>query len=153
MLRLLDGLNGSIPIDKALDNETVLARVEDLLRREGRSVADRGSDLVTFKDPFWREYSAPAKWPVFAMYNEGRFQIETTPEGRCLRYDVRRPGAFLFCLCAACVFFVFGFAGGGLNRGVLYSVFALSFLYGVNTCLALVRAPAAIRKAIRSEVA
>jgi len=112
-------------------------------------VAERGANYVTFNDPFWGEGSAPARWPVFAIYNQGRFEIQSTTQGLSLHYRLSRPGLLLLCLVTALVAFVFGRANGGVPEGLLYAALAFGSLFGVNLCLALARVPQAIREAVR----
>jgi hypothetical protein len=150
MLNFIWHLRGSIPMDGMDSEETILERVERLLKRQRKGISERGTTYVAFDDPYWSNPFRP-NWLAMVIYDRGRFSIEQGLGGRALRYDLRSLHGMGFCLFAALMFFFFWLAKGSPLRGLEHAAFAFAWLYGVNVLLAFGRVPSVIRKAVRSE--
>ena len=110
-------LRGSIRLDGVAPNAIALDRVEQLLRRQRKSISERGSDFLVFDDPLWRDWYGP-NWLAMVIYDRGWFWIEQDLHGRKLRYELRSLHGMVFCLCAASIAFFFGLAGTGSPEGL-----------------------------------
>ena len=142
-------LRGSVPLNGVVREAAALDGVEQLLENQQKRVSERGSRYLVFDDPLWRVSFGP-NWLAMVIYDRGRFWIEHSADGQRLRYDLRSLHGMIFCLFGALMFFLVGFAGGGLWGGIKYAAGTFAWLYGMNLVLAFVRVPRAIRKAVTS---
>ena len=142
-------IRGSVSLDGSATNEAALDRVERLLERKRKPIAELTDNQVTFDAPLWENHFTP-NWYAMVMYDQGRFWIEQDLNGRTLRYDLRSLHGFVFCLFGAAMFFAFGLAGGGFLDGLKFASFSFGWLYGMNLVLAFARIPSLIRKALRA---
>lgn len=150
MLDFIWHLHGSVPLHGVDRGASALDRVEQLLERQQKPVTARAPDYLVFSDPLWANPFA-SNWLAMVIYDRGRFWIEERLEGDRLHYDLRSLHGMVFCLFGALMFFLFGFAGGGLLVGVKYAVGIFAWLYGMNLVLAYLRVPHAIRKAVTGD--
>lgn len=149
MLKVIWHLRGSVALDRIESNGAVLDRLERLLKKQQKGRIGRGADYLNFDTPFW-DSSIFSNLRAMAIYDRGRFWISESIDERSLRYDLRSFHAFVLCLCGGSIAFFFGLAGNGVAFGLQLGMVAIGWLYGMNVLFAIVRVPAAIRKAARA---
>ena len=147
MLYFVWHLRGSVALTGGHSNEVVLDCVEHFLKKQQKSVTERGPEYLAFDDPLWSN-SFAGNWLAMVIYDRGRFWIERGLNGPELCYDLRSLHGLIFCLLAALIAFFFGLADNGSSGGLRYAAGAFAWLYGMNVLFALIRVPTAIRKAV-----
>jgi hypothetical protein len=141
-------MRGSTPLQTSATDDEVLGRVILLLRTQKKPVVHSQSDEVVFEDSLFR-ISFDPNWHSMAIYDQGKFWIESERHGRHLKYDLRSRQCFHFCLFGAVMFFLFGLAFEGVTGGLKYALFAFGWVYGMNLVIAWARIPKAIRNAVQ----
>lgn len=124
----------------------MLTRIERLLVKQCKRVAERRPDHLTFDLHAWSLLSP--NWLAMVIYERGQFWVERSPGSLRLRYDLSSLWAMLFCLCVASVFLILDLINGHFLRGPIDFGLAFGGLYGGNLLLAFARIPGAIRKAV-----
>jgi hypothetical protein len=140
-------LRGSVIVRDGASDEDILGRIAQLLSDQRKPTTRRDANQLSFRSPFWG-YDLGPNWLAMTVYDRGTFRIGHGSRGRRLAYDLDSLHAFLFCIIAAMVFFIFGALDDGLSGGARYATAAFGGLYGVNMVLAWSRVPRAIRKAV-----
>lgn len=120
-------LRGSVALDGAASNQAALDRLEQLLERQRKPVAERTATGVSFDAPLWSDAFGP-NWHAMVIFDQGRLWIDQGRAGRVLRYNLRSLHGFVFCLFASVMFFAFGLAEGGLIGGLKFAAFAFGWL-------------------------
>lgn len=114
-------LRGSVALTKSGD--VALDRIQHLLKKQQKPIAERGQDYLTFDDPLLRNLSG-SNWLAMAIYDHGRFWVNHDLDSRQICYELRSLHGMLFCLFLAIAFFAFGFVGESLSRGLALAAFA-----------------------------
>lgn len=148
MIDFLWHLGGSVPLEAGDQSEVVLNRLEDLLKRQHKPIAERTADGVTFDAPLWCNFFAP-NWLAMAIYDQGRFWVDKEAGKSDLRYDLRSLHGPIFCLFAVGMLFAIVLPNGGLLPSLYLGVAAFGWVYGMNILLALARVPRLIREILR----
>ncbi|WP_404482229.1 hypothetical protein [Novosphingobium sp. BL-52-GroH] len=142
-------LRGSTHIGNT-SGEEALDQIEALLDQQRKPLTEERVGYRAFHTSLFENAFGPS-WLSMVAYEKGAFWIEESTQGRILKYDLRSLHALIFCVVAAGIFFLFGFANDGVAGSARYATFAFLWLYGGNMLLAWIRIPRAIRKAVRAK--
>lgn len=150
MLDFLWHLRGSIPLDRTATNRETLDRLERLLERQQKPIAQRSVSDVTFDAPLWHIFFwRDDDWRPMGIYDQGRLWIDQDLGGRTLRYDLRSLHTFMFCLFGTAIILTVAWPGVALIYRLPFAALGFAWLYGMNILFALTRIPGSIRKAVR----
>jgi hypothetical protein len=144
-------LRGSRSLERAPEDDRVMAAIERLVDRQRKTITRRTPDSLAFNDPLWSQFFVVrSNWRAMVIYDRGRFWIERGPRGRRLQYDLRSLHGFIFCTVAAGIFFTFAVVSDlGLASAARMAALAFGWLYGVNLLIAIPRVWLAISSAVR----
>jgi len=142
-------LRGYVELPPDVTDAITIERLEEFLAKQAKPVRNDTSSSVSFYSPLWENPLIANNGLALAMYDHGNFRIESAPEGRYLRYDLRSLHGMTFCLAGALLFLVFVGFFQGIAAAVPVCLFTFGWLYGGNMLLAWVRIPRAIRNVVK----
>lgn len=142
-------LRGSRSLERAPEDDRVIAAIERLLSRQRKPVTRKTPDSLAFNQPLWTQMIGP-NWRAMLIYDRGRFWIERGHRGRRLHYDLSSLHGFIFCVAGSALFFVFTLAtAGSLSSAAGIAALAFGWLYGGNLLIAIPRVWLAIDAVVR----
>jgi hypothetical protein len=154
MWNILWHMRGSVPVDGSIADELLLERVVRLLEGQQKPITGRTADSVRFSSPrTWRivpnNNNLSWGWSAMRDFDRGVFWIARAPEGRMLRYELRRLHLFLLILTTALFFFIVITLRGYPLFAAAFGIFSVLWLYVPSVLLARLRIPRKIRAAVK----
>lgn len=154
MLGFLWHMRGSVPVDDNVTDELLLDRVVRLLDGQQKPITGRTADSVEFVSPprwgfFPTNKNLSWGWSALRDFDRGLFWIEQAPEGRVLRYDLRRLRMLLLILTGALCFFAWISSRGHPEFAAAFGIVFVIWLYVPSVLLARMRIPRKLRAAVK----
>ena len=154
MWDLLWHMRGSVPVDDNVADELLLDRIVRLLEGQQKPITGRTADSVEFVAPLrWgivpSNKNLSLGWSAMVHIDSGIFWIERAPEGRLVRYELRRLHFLSFILATALALLVVISIRGHPVFAVAFAIFSMICVYIPNVLLARMRIPRKIRAAVK----